>query len=148
MPSHGTSLQRWNEMHRVIPELCLIAAILTSCFTPATTTSNPTATIAFEPTMTSSPSAPPFIILAYATEGINADMIPYEQLTHLNYAFLTPRVDGSFHPIHNPWKLKQIVSDARAHSVQISISVGGWGWDAQFEELASKAESRTAFVEN
>jgi GH18 family chitinase len=81
-------------------------------------------------------------------DGINADMIPYGQLTHINYSFLTPKSDGSFNPINSSWKLKQIVTDAHAHNVQISISVGGWGWDAQFEELASKAESRTAFVEN
>jgi GH18 family chitinase len=81
-------------------------------------------------------------------EGIHADTIPYERLTHINYSFLTPNSDGSFHPIQNPWKLKQIVSDAHAHNVLVSISVGGWGWDAQFEELAANPESRAAFVKN
>jgi GH18 family chitinase len=28
------------------------------------------------------------------------------------------------------------------------ISVGGWGWDAQFEEMAADPESRAAFVQN
>jgi GH18 family chitinase len=86
--------------------------------------------------------------LAYATEGIDADAIPYEKLTHVNYSFLTPYSDGSFHPIHNPWKLKQIVSEAHAHHVLVSISVGGWGWDAQFEALAANLEFRSAFVQN
>jgi GH18 family chitinase len=93
------------------------------------------------------PSAPPFIILAYATEGIHAEAIPYEKLTHINYSFLTPNADGSFNPI-NGSKLNQIVDTAHVHSVKVNISVGGWGWDAQFEELAAKPESRTAFVRN
>jgi GH18 family chitinase len=98
--------------------------------------------------MTSSPSAPPFIILAYATDGIDVDLIPYEKLTHINYSFLTPKSDGSFNPINNSWKLRQIVGAAQGHNIKVSISVGGWGWDAQFEELAARTESRTAFVQN
>jgi chitinase len=103
-----------------------------------------------EPTAIPSPSpaAPHFIILAYATVGIFADIIPYEKLTHINYSFLTPKADGTFNPIINGWKLKQIVKDAHAHNVRVSISVGGWGWDAQFEELAATPETRSAFVQN
>jgi GH18 family chitinase len=81
-------------------------------------------------------------------DGISADMIPYEKLTHINYSFLTPKGDGSFNPISNGWKLQQIVSTARGHNVRVSISVGGWGWDTQFEELAAKPESRAAFVQS
>jgi GH18 family chitinase len=91
---------------------------------------------------------PPFIILAYATEGIFANIIPYDKLTHINYAFLTPKADGTFNPIVNGWKLKQIAETGREHGVRVSISVGGWGWDAQFEELAAKPETRRAFVQN
>lgn len=101
-----------------------------------------------KPTMTHSASAPPFIILAYAMEGIDADIIPYDRLTHINYPFLIPNADGSFNPISNSGKLRQIVSAARGHNVRVSISVGGWGWDAQFEELAANPESRTDFVQN
>jgi len=98
--------------------------------------------------MTPTPSAPQFIILAYATEGIFADIIPYDKLTHINYAFLTPKEDGTFNRISNAWKLKQIVKDGHEQDVKVCISVGGWGWDAQFEELASNPESRSAFVTN
>jgi GH18 family chitinase len=94
------------------------------------------------------PSARPFIILAYATDGIFADIIPYDKLTHINYSFLTPKADGTFNPINNGWKLKQIVGTARQYSVRVSISVGGWGWDEQCEEMAAHAESRSAFVQN
>lgn len=89
-----------------------------------------------------------FIILAYATDGIFADIIPYDKLTHINYAFLTPKADGTFNPINNGWKLKQIVKTAHEHNVRVCISVGGWGWDAQFEQLAADPESRSAFVQN
>jgi GH18 family chitinase len=89
-----------------------------------------------------------FIILAYATDGIFADIIPYDKLTHINYAFLTPKADGTFNPINNAWKLKQIVKVGREHNVRVCISVGGWGWDAQFEELAANPESRSTFVQN
>ncbi|HEX6034768.1 MAG TPA: glycosyl hydrolase family 18 protein [Anaerolineales bacterium] len=121
----------------------LLAILLTSCST--------TGTPSPEPTVISSPSPTSdlrFIILAYATDGIFADIIPYDKLTHINYSFLTPKVDGTFNPINNAWKLKQIVKDAHAHNVRVCISVGGWGWDAQFEDLAASPESRSAFVQN
>jgi GH18 family chitinase len=133
-------------MHRLLPSLCLLAVFLTSCSTPATPVNVPEPTIA--PTMTPTPSSPPFIILAYATNGIVADIIPYSKLTHINYAFLTPKADGTFNPIINGWKLKQIATIGHEHNVHVSISVGGWGWDAQFEEMAANPESRSAFVQN
>jgi GH18 family chitinase len=77
--------------------------------------------------MTPLPASPPFIVLAYATDGIAANLIPYAQLTHINYSFLTPKSDGTFNPINNSWKLKQIVGTARQYGVRVSISVGGWG---------------------
>ncbi len=135
-------------MSRFLLHLCLLAVLSTSCSASATPAPGPTATATPQPTMIPSPSAPSFIILAYATEGIFADIIPYDELTHINYAFLTPKADGTFNPIMNGWKLKQIVREASAHNVRVCISVGGWGWDAQFEEMAASPESRSAFVRN
>jgi chitinase len=133
-------------MQRLLPSLCLLAVFLTSCSTPATPVNVPEPTIA--PTMTPIPASPPFIILAYATDGIVANIIPYNQLTHINYAFLTPKSDGTFNPINNGWKLKQIATIGHEHNVRVSISVGGWNWDEQFEEMAANPESRSAFVQN
>ena len=90
----------------------------------------------------------PFRIVAYATEGIAENLIPYSKLTHINYSFLIPNADGTFKPIGNPARLKQIVESARNHHVRVSIAVGGWGWDSQFEAMASKESSRLAFVKN
>lgn len=130
-------------MFRFLPILCLLAVLLAACSASATPTSS-----APEPTMSPTPTTPPFIVLAYATEGIFADIIPYDKLTHINYAFLTPKADGTFNRIANGWKLKQIARTGHEHNVRVSISVGGWGWDAQFEELAANPESRSAFVKN
>src|SRR5690349_7807370 len=138
-------------MPRRFPSLILIAVYLTACATPATPIPSIEVQPSLEPTVLPSPSpipTPQFIILAYATDGIFADIIPYDKLTHVNYSFLTPKADGSFNPINNAWKLKQIVKDAHAQGVKVSISVGGWGWDAQFEELASTPQTRSAFVQN
>jgi len=131
-------------MQRLFASLCLLAVLLASCSTPA----SPPPTTKPQPTVTPTPTAPPFIILAYATDAIIADIIPYDKLTHINYSFLTPKSDGTFNPINNSWKLKQIVATAHQHAVKVSISVGGWGWDAQFEELASSPETRSAFIQN
>lgn len=134
-------------MHRIIS--VLLAACLVSCAAPATPISSTDAPPSPEPTVSPSPSpAAPFIILAYATDAIIANIIPYDKLTHINYSFLTPKADGTFNPITNGWKLKQIIGTAHQHNVKVSISVGGWGWDAQFEELAADPDTRTAFVQN
>lgn len=91
---------------------------------------------------------PSFRIIAYATEAIVVDIVPFDRLTHLNYAFLIPNADGTFQRLLNPWKLERLVAEAHRHGVKVLISVGGWGWDAQFEEMAAQPESRSAFVRN
>src|ERR1044071_8949558 len=135
-------------MPRFISGLGLLAILLVSCSAPATPTPIPTETPTPLPTMPPTPTPSPFIILAYATEGIVAETIPYDKLTHINYAFLTPKDDGTFNPIANSWKLKQIVATGHTKNVKVLISVGGWGWDQQFETMAASPQARTAFVQN
>jgi chitinase len=135
-------------MPRFFSSLGLLAILLTSCSASATPTPSTTVTQTPEPTAIPSPIPSQFIILAYATEGIVADIIPYDKLTHINYAFLTPKDDGTFNPINNGWKLKQIIATGHTKNVKVLISVGGWGWDGQFETMAANPESRSAFVQN
>ena len=98
---------------------------------------------------TSTPVPPPaFRIVAYATDGIIESLIPYDKLTHINYSFLTPKDDGTFNRINNGWKLKLIAQNAHVHNVKVLISVGGWGWDSQFETVAADPALRSAFVQN
>ncbi len=116
---------------------CFLAVMLISCSAPAAT-----------PTVEPTPIPPPFRIVAYATEGIIEGLIPYDKLTHINYSFLTPNNDGTFNSISNSWKLKLIVQNAHKHNVKVLISVGGWGWDNEFEKVAADPSLRSAFVQN
>lgn len=100
------------------------------------------------PTATPMPEPLPFRVLAYVTSSIVPETIPYDRLTHINYAFLIPNEDGSFAPFANGWKLKKIVADAHEAGVTVMISVGGWGWEKQFEVMAADSATRMAFVEN
>jgi chitinase len=47
-----------------------------------------------------------------------------------------------FQPLINAWKLKDLVAQAHAKDVKVLISVGGWGWNAQFEQVAASEEAR------
>jgi GH18 family chitinase len=97
---------------------------------------------------TATPTSQPFHVVAYATEAIIESLIPYEKLTHINYSFLIPKPDGTFNSVSNGWKLKLIVQNAHAQNVKVLISVGGWGWDKEFETVAADPKLRTAFVKN
>ncbi len=113
--------------------LCLFALSLTFC-TPQNS-----------PAM---PEKPSFRIVAYATDAIITSLIPYDQLTHINYSFLIPNSDGTFKTLNNSWKLEEIVTAAHEKNVRVSIAVGGWGWDNEFEAMAAVPEARSAFVQN
>ena len=137
---------RLRSVLRLLPSLILLAVFVTSCSAPATPAPLPTETASPVPIMT--PAPPPFRIIAYATDAVIDSIIPYDKLTHINYSFLTPNDDGTFNPINNAWKLQQIVATAHTRNVQVLISVGGWGWDKQFETMAANPESRAAFIQN
>ena len=126
--------------------LCLLAVLLASCSSAVSPVPIRTETPTPEPTMIPVPT--PFRIIAYATEGIIESLIPYDKLTHINYAFLTPKEDGTFNPLLNGRKLVHIVQTSHTKNVKALISVGGWGWDQQFETMAANPESRAAFVQN
>jgi chitinase len=122
--------------------LCLLTLSWTSC--QPMQTPSPSTAVPSSPT----PEENSFRIVAYATDAIITELIPYQQLTHINYSFLIPNTDGTFAPLNNAWKLETIVENAHKQNVKVSIAVGGWGWDAQFEEMAASAEARTTFVKN
>ncbi len=88
----------------------------------------------------------PFRIVGYVTQAIVFEAIPFDQVTHLNYAFLIPNEDGTFATLPNAWKLEKIVETAHEKDVEVLISVGGWGWDAEFETMAATPETRAVFV--
>ena len=98
--------------------------------------------------MTPENSSPTFRIIGYAPEWDTVVReIQFDKLTHINYAFLLPKPDGSFENLEHPEKLKDLVAEAHKHGVKVLISIGGWGYDEQFEALAADPESRAAFVQ-
>lgn len=90
----------------------------------------------------------PFRVLAYVTEDTIPELIAYNKLTHINYAFVLPRPDGSIRDVSNPWKLRKIVETANQHQVRVLISVGGWGLEKEFEAIAADPAIRAVFVQN
>jgi len=46
---------------------------------------------------------PGFRVIAYVTNSAVASVIPYDKLTHINFAFLLPNEDGSFQELLNTW---------------------------------------------
>jgi chitinase len=102
------------------------------------------------PTQTPSPTPEPrnFRVIAYATDAAVPAVIPFDMLTHVNYAFLIPKDDGTFATIINTWMVGELVRMGREHNVKILVSVGGWGWDTQFETMAADPVRRTTFVQN
>lgn len=71
--------------------------------------------------------------------------IDYTQLTHICHAFIYPQNDGSI--TKDSWFIvPEFIPAAHAHNVNVLVSVGGWGFDAQFTALASHAASRNRFV--
>jgi GH18 family chitinase len=120
-----------------------VLATLLSC--------NPASTSSTAPSLVNTPTseikAPPFRVIAYVTDAVVIDIIQFEKLTHINYAFLIPKEDGTFYKIANTWKLEEIISNAHENGVKVLISVGGWGWDAEFEVVAADPALRAVFVE-
>ncbi len=86
--------------------------------------------------------------MAYVTDAIVPTTIPFDELTHINYAFLLPNVDGSFRDLLNTWMLGNLIDLAHQHNVKVLVSVGGWGLDTEFEALAASPSNRTTFVQD
>jgi GH18 family chitinase len=137
--------------------IILILLVFTGCTNRSTTADQANPTISSSTTSetpvpeNNSPTSAPqdsFRTIAYVTDGYpSMKLIPYHQLTHINYAFVIPNADGSLQPIANGWKLQELVENAHKNGVQVLASVGGWGWDAQFEALAADSASRARFID-
>ena len=118
---------------------CLIVVFSTACSTTSPT-ENPESTATPMPVKS-------FRVIGYATDASIPEIIPYDKLTHINYAFLIPNSDGTLAHFANAWKLEAIVKLSHENDCKVLISVGGWGWDEQFETLAADADSRSRFVD-
>lgn len=131
-------------MKRLVFSLGFIVLLLGGCLPQK---ASPTSLVDAMSTATPETSQS-FRVLAYVTEDTIPELIPYDKLTHINYAFILPRPDGSIRDVSNPWKLKKIVETANQHEVSVLISVGGWGLEKEFEAIAADPAIRAVFVQN
>lgn len=69
--------------------------------------------------------SPKFRVIGYVTASVVIETVPFDKLTHINYAFLIPNADGTFQMMPNTWKLQSLAEKAREHGVKVLISVGG-----------------------
>jgi len=122
--------------------------LLTVACTASGADTTPMALTATNQIMESAPSEENFRIVGYVTQAVVVETIPFDRVTHINYAFLIPNADGTFQTIPNGWKLEAIVENAHKRKVKVLISVGGWGWDAQFEAVAANPAFRAVFVQD
>ncbi len=143
LPTHAAPLRLCVKI-----SLCItICLVLTACAVEAAPTAVPlTATIAPTATVTAVPPTP-FRIIGYVTDAVIVELVPFDKLTHINYAFAIPNVDGTLKPMANSWKIDNLVEQAHANNVQVLISVGGWGWDETFETLAADPTARDRLVQ-
>jgi len=124
--------------------ICLLLAGCLRASPISTSTPNPTPHQ--EETIPPS-SSDTFRIIGYAPSWDTVvSEVQFDKLTHINYAFLLPKPDGTFDDIERPDILKDIVIYAHGAGVKVLISVGGWGLDEQFEQLAADPKTRATFV--
>jgi GH18 family chitinase len=122
----------------------VVSILFVACQVQTTSSPTPSEII---PTMTQSPPKP-FRVVGYLTPSVDLKTIPYDKLTHINYAFFLPGANGNFEPIVNPGKLDAIVRESKIHDVKVLISAGGWGREGEFEGFTSDVDKRNVFVQN
>ena len=90
-----------------------------------------------------------FKVVAYLPtwEG-DVNAVQYSKLTHIIYAFLTPKTNGGLNAIENPGKFTSMISLAHNNNVKALIAVGGGGGGDAFHTIVASASLRTTFVNN
>ena len=86
---------------------------------------------------------PPKVFVGYLF-GPNAG-IDYKLYTHLAHAFVTADGDGQIRPSRNV-PSRDLTAEAHQHGVQVLVSLGGWGYDAQFAQIAAVPEAEERYV--
>ena len=90
----------------------------------------------------------PVVIGYFPSWANDPGAIQYENLTHINYAFVLPTVSGGLTAVEEPQRLNSLVTMAHARGVKVSMAIGGWndGDDSGFEMMAANATATAAFV--
>lgn len=92
----------------------------------------------------------PYVIIGYVTgKGWTKEQIEARKLTHINYAFAVPALNGELAPLtpRDSANLAALTAlRAINKNLKILISVGGWGGCRYFSDAALTPESRRAFA--
>ena len=74
-----------------------------------------------------------------------ADGIDYSLYTHLCHAFVVADADGRLRP--NPHVPdREFARRAHQNDVRVLLSLGGWGWDAQFAQMVLDPDAEDRYV--
>lgn len=98
----------------------------------------------------------PFKVVGYYSGNLfdePVDKLQTDKLTHVIYAFLIPREDGTLVDLEKPEQLKQIVDKAHHEGTRVFIAVGGWSYQNRplqpvFEKVAASDEKRKLLIHN
>ena len=102
--------------------------------------------------VSNTPSA--FRVIGYLPgRSIDTAAIPFQYLTHINFAFGIPAKNGGGLEALRSWdKLVGLVQKAHKNNVKVFISIGGWsvgdggGEDSRFHRMAQDKGERDLFV--
>lgn len=107
------------------------------------------------PQTTSSPSLRPAQqgdrkVVAYFTDWTagkyGPDAIPYDKITHVNYAF-SLFDDQTWAPTVTTGSiLDQVVLHSHAKGVKVAVSIGGWTGSRYFSPMVASADHRATFI--
>jgi GH18 family chitinase len=85
-----------------------------------------------------------------AWSGYRASNVPWNNLTHVVFSFITPTPSGGINDFDGTEKaeLPNIVSQAKSKGVKVLVSVGGVNGSQNFPAMASNAGARSTFCNN
>lgn len=112
-PSEERLVSIMHRPFRALPAL-LLAVLLTAFF--------------LSPPPVWAAADPDFKVVGYVPSWRSSrfSAIPYDQVTHLNYAFAIPTAEGGLLPLECPQALRALLRTARQKGVKVLLSVGGW----------------------
>jgi GH18 family chitinase len=81
------------------------------------------------------------------------DDLLLDQLTHINYAFAIPTIDGTLLPMDHPELIKKLIAFAHDRCIKVGLAVGGWSYQGErlepaFIQATKSEEKRRLFVKN
>lgn len=81
------------------------------------------------------------------------DKLQTDKLTHIIYAFLIPKSDGTLEELKKPEQLVELVEKAHMDGAKVFVALGGWSYEGKvlepvFKEACADDETRKTLVEN